>query len=78
MLQVDLGDAVTGIASNAFQGYDALQTVYVPTSVTNIAENAFLSGPQIVYFKDRTLDEISAMTNYSWGIDPLNIRVFGE
>lgn len=76
ILQIDLGQAVTGIASNAFYGYPNLRTVYVPTSVATIAENAFLSGPVGVSFIDRTLDEISAMTNYPWGIDPEHIEIY--
>lgn len=76
ILQIDLGQAVTGIASNAFYGYPNLRTVYVPTSVATIAENAFLSGPVGVSFIDRTLDEISVMTNYPWGIDPEHIEIY--
>lgn len=76
ILQIDLGQAVTGIASNAFYGYPNLRTVYVPTTVATIAENAFLSGPVGVSFIDRTLDEISAMTNYPWGIDPEHIEIY--
>lgn len=76
ILQIDLGQAVTGIASNAFYGYPNLRTVYVPTTVATIAENAFLSGPIGVSFIDRTLDEISAMTNYPWGIDPEHIEIY--
>ncbi len=76
ILQVDLGEAVTGIASNAFYGYPNLKTVYVPTTVATIAENAFLSGPDIVSFIDRTSSDISAMTDYPWGIDPEHIVIY--
>lgn len=76
VLQIDLGNAITGIASNAFYGYPNLRTVYVPASVAAIAENAFLSGPVGVSFIGRTLDEISAMTNYPWGINPEHIEIY--
>lgn len=76
ILNIDFGQAISSIASNVFYGYPELRDVYVPTTVTAIAENAFLSGPDDVSFIGRTEAEISSIANYPWGMDPEHILVY--
>ena len=53
----------------------SLSTLTIPASVTSIAENAFtyLTNISSVVFKEKTLAQVQAMTNYPWGISDTSI-----
>lgn len=60
--------SVTTIAHAVFQGCTSLQILTIPNTVSSIGGLSFYSCPATVTFEGKTMAEVQAMSNYSWGI----------
>lgn len=75
---VTLQEGLSSIGKWAFDTCSALISVAVPSSVTQIGEDAFrvvlspfgedLSSLQLVLMRGKTAEEVSSMANWPWGI----------
>jgi len=70
-------DSVTSIEGLAFYSNSSLTSVTIGNNVTSIGESAFFMCTDLtsVVFKGKTLAQVQAMENYSWGIDKNIITV---
>ena len=74
---VTIQEGLSCIGEQAFDDCSALISVAVPSSVTEIGEDAFkvgiglhedLSSLQLVLMRGKTAEEVSSMANWPWGI----------
>ena len=75
LTSVTIPNSVTSIGENAFYDCGGLTSVTIPESVTSISSSAFMSCNSLtsVIFLGKTLDQVQAMENYSWGIEDTSI-----
>ena len=63
-------DSVTEIGSSTFYDCRSLTSLVIPDSVTSIGLYAFYNCPSSCSITfDKQMSQVSAMTNYPWGID---------
>ena len=72
---VVIGNGVTNIGKDAFYNCERLTSVTIPNIVTSIGQNAFYNCNSLtsVTFQGKTLEQVQAMQNYSWGISNTSI-----
>lgn len=75
ILNVNIPDGITTIASFAFNITPNVQTIALPRTVTNIHSSAFFwcISLESLTFKDRTIDEVRSMEGYPWDVSPEKI-----
>lgn len=69
---VNIPNSVKVIGANAFDSCNGLSNLFIPASVSSIAQDAFNalfeSSAQHIFFKDRAFDQITSLPNYGdWG-----------
>ena len=74
MNKVEIGTNVTSIGNGAFS-YMEIVDITIPNSVISIGEDAFLGATPMtnMTFQGKTLAQVSAMSNYPWGISDTSI-----
>ena len=75
LTNVTIPNSVTSIGMGAFDGCDSLTNVTIGSGVNSIGQVAFMgcSGLTSVTFLGKTLAQVQAMANYSWGIEDTSI-----
>jgi hypothetical protein len=68
---IEIPDSVESIGNSAFYECDTLTRIVIPGSVKSIGNDAFdkCNSLEDIVFKEKTIDEVKAMNNYTWGID---------
>lgn len=67
---VEIPTTVTAIGALAFSGAESMTDIEIPSSVSSIGSDAFLGCHMLssVTFDGKTIEQVQAMTNYSWGL----------
>ena len=75
LTSIVIPDSVESIGYSAFGGCESLKSIEIPDSVEFIRYDAFLDCYNLeeVVFKGKTLDEVEAMENYSFGIEDKSV-----
>ena len=69
---ITLNEGITAIGSYAFNSCSNLANLTIPSSVSGMPANVFIycSGLESITFQGRTIEQVSGMTGYPWGISP--------
>lgn len=75
LTSIEIPDRVESIGYGAFGNCISLTSIEIPDSVKSIGDMAFYNCMSLekVIFKCRTMDQVMAMENYSWGIEDESI-----
>lgn len=67
---VEIPTTITAIGAWAFAGAEGMTDIEIPSSVSSIGSDAFFGCHMLssVTFDGKTLEQVKAMENYSWGL----------